>query len=110
MKNYQEARAAAQRRRERGEPVYREAKARDVRTGDVITNVLAARRGITLTVDYVTWETFTNPEGWTGDVIRFTGTDNRAQYREKTMGVKPGDRVYIVEEAPHDGDTFGELP
>lgn len=109
MKTYQEARAAAQRRRERGEPVYRKAEARDVRTGDVITNAWADRTGRTLTVDYPSWEKFRNPEGEILDVIRFTGTDNRGEYREKTMGAKPGDRVYIVEEAPHDGDTFGAL-
>lgn len=109
MKTYQEARAAAQRRQERGEPIYRKAEARDVRTGDVITNDYAAAQGITLTVDYPTWEKFTNPEGWTGDIIRFTGTDNRGQYRERAMGAKPGDRVYVVREAPRDGDTFGAL-
>lgn len=85
----------------------RKATAREVRTGDVITTDYA--RPIMLTVDYPTWEKFRSPEGWAGDVIRFTGVDNHGQRREKTMGCRPGDRVYILTEAPRDGDTFGAL-
>lgn len=111
MKSYCEARVDAQRRRETGEPVYRKATARDVRTGDTITNDWARINfhDLTLTVDYPTWERFTNPEGWTGDVIRFTGTDSRGRHVENGWGLRPDHRVYIIEEAPHDGDTFGEL-
>jgi hypothetical protein len=87
----------------------RKAEARDVRTGDVITNVWADRTGRTLTVDYPSWEKFTNPEGWTGDVIRFTGTDNHGRHVEKGYGSRPDGRVYIVEEAPRRGESFGAL-
>lgn len=86
----------------------REAKARDVRTGDVIT-IPWSRDGVTLTVHYPTWEKFTNPEGWTGDVIRFTGVDSLGRRVEKGWGQSPDGLVYIVDSNPFDRHTFGEI-
>lgn len=74
---------------------FRTAQARDVRTGDVITNDYADR-GLTLTVDYPTWERFTNPEGQTSDVIRFTGVDSWGRRHDKGWGQSPDGRVYIA--------------
>ena len=83
------------------------AKAREVRTGDTITNDYARKRW--MTVDYPTWDRFTNPEGQTFDRIRFTGTDRCGQHVELGYGMPPDGRVYVVADAPFDGDTYKAL-
>jgi hypothetical protein len=87
---------------------HREAKARELRTGDVFTTPWAPK-GLTVTVDYVTWGKFTNPVGWTHDVIHVTGVDSNG--REIVRGcTQPLDGpVWIVREAPRYGNTFGVL-
>lgn len=89
----------------------RKAEARDVRTGDVIQTTWSRIHdpNLTLTVDYPTFDRFLSPGVGVIDRVRFTGVDNYGDYRENIMGCGPGDRVYVVEEALHDGDTFGAL-
>ncbi|MGX6604801.1 hypothetical protein ACWKSP_22135 [Micromonosporaceae bacterium Da 78-11] len=86
---------------------FQQVTAAEVRTGDVITTPWAPNR--TLTVDYPTRERFTSPEGVTSDVVRFTGMDSFGQHVEKGWGQSADGRVYIVEAAPRDGNTFGAL-
>lgn len=86
----------------------RQTTAREIRTGDVIQTAWSPFE-LALTVEYLTLDRFTNPEGATFDRVRFTGTDSLGRRVEHGWGVKADERVYVVEEAPRDGDTFGAL-
>lgn len=89
----------------------RKTTAREVRTGDIIQTTWSRihDRNLTLTVEYPTYDRFDSPGVGVIDRVRFTGVDNYGKRRENIMGCGPNDRVYVVSEAPRDGDTFGAL-
>ena len=87
---------------------YREARARELRTGDTFTTPWSPR-GRTFTVDYPIWETHVDADGGTRPVIWFAGTYESGRRTERGAGQDPDGRVYILAEAPRDGDTFGAL-
>ncbi len=89
----------------------RETIARNVRTGDVIQTTWSRihHPDLTLTVDYVTFDQFFSPGVGVLDRVRFTGTNNYGEHRENAMGCTPDSRVYVLDEAPQRGDTFGAL-
>jgi hypothetical protein len=87
---------------------FRKAKVREVRTGDVIA-IRGVRKDLTLTVHYPIWEKHTAPDGFTQQAVWFAGVDSTGKRVEKGWGQKPDTLVYVVEEAPRRGNTFGAL-
>lgn len=85
---------------------WRETTADRVRTGDTIVTDWSPR-GLTLTVDYPTRDTFTAADGTRLDRIRFTGVDNFGMPVDDGWGVKAGDRVWVVTDAPLKRDVPG---
>lgn len=85
--------------------------AEQVRTGQIITNDYARPR--TFEVAWPVRQRFTNPEGATMDVVRFTGwklghDGGRLEWTEASGGMLPGGRVYVVDDLRGRG-AWGEL-
>ena len=88
--------------------ILRITRADQVRTGEtIITHFAHATRGKPITVGIVHRERFTNPDGETLDVIRYTGVTDQGQCVDRSYGSRPDDRVYVLQEAPFKADVPG---
>lgn len=82
--------------------------AEQIRTGDIITTAYA-RPGWSLDVAYTIRERFTNHEGTTYEVVRFSGFDNHGEWREKAAGHRPDQNVYLIRDAFQTPAPWGEI-
>jgi hypothetical protein len=91
-----------------------ETTASQIRTGHVIATPYGGRHR-TLEVAYTVRERFTNPEGVTAEVVRFSGWElscdgiRRGAWVEAGWGQRRDGRVYIVADNRRQPVTFGSL-
>ena len=88
--------------------ILRITRADQVRTGEtILTHFAYATRRPAITVGIVHRELFTNPEGETAEVIRYSGVTDSRQHVDRGYGSRPDDRVYVLQEAPFKADVPG---